>query len=45
MQSDQWAKVKEVLSAALELEPSERAKFVKDACGAVGMLSDLHFIQ
>ena len=33
MQNDQWAKVKEVLSAALQRDPGERSSYVRDACG------------
>ena len=30
----QWGRIKELFGAALELRPSERAAFLRDACGA-----------
>ena len=30
----QWGKIKELFGAALELDPSERAAFLREACGA-----------
>lgn len=33
MEQAQWAKIKELFGAALELEPAERDAFLRDACG------------
>jgi eukaryotic-like serine/threonine-protein kinase len=33
MSSDRWEKIQELLGAALELEPTQRSGFLKEACG------------
>jgi serine/threonine protein kinase/tetratricopeptide (TPR) repeat protein len=36
MEQTQWARVKELFGAALELEPSQREAFLREACGGDG---------
>ena len=31
--AQQWARIKELFGAALDLEPAQRAAFLRDACG------------
>src|SRR3990172_9441328 len=33
MSSDRWEKIQELYHAALELEPTQRSAFLKEACG------------
>ena len=33
MSSDRWETIQELLGAALELEPTQRSAFLKEACG------------